>query len=536
MQERAYLFRHALMQEVAYQLQPPSQRSELHGRIVRLMEKLFAGQLEEHAIALADHASRAHEGENRKEVTSGLRNKEVRYLQMAADVAQKRYDNGLAIGLLRRLAGLPWTPPTVRFSSLESIAQLQLGMAQASQATQTIQQLLELARHGAQPAEESRALLLLAKLASLQGRHADSLAYGQQAEYQAARTKDPALQMHLHSELGVISHRRGETGQSLAHFEKGLKLARELGQRSEMVSVLNRCGALHLLQGRLDEAELLLNESAVLARELDDQRNLAAVLANLGVLSRRRNQLEKALALYDESIALSLRVGLRESLMNSTDNRGVVLNLLGRTDEAQQAHDEARQIARELGDKRREAASVLNMALVQRKTGKLEAADQMLSQSLALCREAGDVRGQVNALTNRGLLRIRQKEAPFEALHDFIYAEALASGLGSHTEVFLLKARQLECLVSLKLYEDVVAYGESMLKEPAIRQHHTDALMAIYFNQGFAREALGQAEAARQDILQFIQLAEARGTLVAGELEDLESARALLGRLTTQRG
>lgn len=534
MQEHAYLFRHALMQEVAYQLQPPSQRSELHGWIVRVIETLFSGQLEEYAIALADHASRAHASESRSDVTSGLRNKEVQYLQLAATVAEKRYDNAQAIELFQRLAGLPWTPPTVRFSSLESVAQLQLGLAQTSQATQTIHQLLEIARHSEQPAQESRALLLLAKLASQQGRHADSLVYGQQAQYQAGRTKDSALQLHLHSELGVISHRRGETGRSLEHFEAGLKLARELGLRSEMVSVLNRCGAVQLLLGRQDEAEVLLNESAALARELDDQKNLAAILANQGVLSRHRNQLERALALYDESRALSLRVGLREALLNSTDNRGVVLNLLGRTEEAQQAHEEAGKIARELGDRRREASCILNAALVQRKLGKLDVADTMLGESLKLCREIDDVRGQINALTNRGLLRLRQKEAPFEALHDFIYAEALSASLSNHTDVALLKARQIETLAKLKLHADCVAYGERLLNEPEFQQRNVEATRAIYFNMAFAREALGQSAAAQKDVIQFIEISESRGTADPAELEDMRVANELLQRLTAK--
>ena len=57
--EPAYVFRHALTQDVAYQSLLRERRKELHHRIGRGIEELHADRIAEHHAILAHHFSRA---------------------------------------------------------------------------------------------------------------------------------------------------------------------------------------------------------------------------------------------------------------------------------------------------------------------------------------------------------------------------------------------------------------------------------------------------------------------------------------------
>jgi predicted ATPase len=57
--ELEYIFKHALAQEVAYESLLKQRRKEIHGRIARTVEELYAHQLEEHYELLAYHYERS---------------------------------------------------------------------------------------------------------------------------------------------------------------------------------------------------------------------------------------------------------------------------------------------------------------------------------------------------------------------------------------------------------------------------------------------------------------------------------------------
>ena len=53
--ELEYIFKHAVIQDVAYQSLLTQRRQELHGAIGRAIEELYADRLEEQATILAYH-------------------------------------------------------------------------------------------------------------------------------------------------------------------------------------------------------------------------------------------------------------------------------------------------------------------------------------------------------------------------------------------------------------------------------------------------------------------------------------------------
>jgi len=72
--ELEYIFKHALTQEVAYESLLKQRRQEIHGRIARAIEGLYADRLQEHHELLAHHF-----------VRSGNTEKAIEYLMLAAE-------------------------------------------------------------------------------------------------------------------------------------------------------------------------------------------------------------------------------------------------------------------------------------------------------------------------------------------------------------------------------------------------------------------------------------------------------------------
>jgi len=85
--ELEYLFRHALVQDAAYQSLLKQDRRQLHLTVGKALEHLYPDQSGEHAATLAYHFEKAE-----------VHDKAIHYLRLAGDRAQEAYANAEAIG------------------------------------------------------------------------------------------------------------------------------------------------------------------------------------------------------------------------------------------------------------------------------------------------------------------------------------------------------------------------------------------------------------------------------------------------------
>jgi class 3 adenylate cyclase/tetratricopeptide (TPR) repeat protein len=89
--ELEYIFKHALTQEVAYESLLKQRRREIHGRIARTIEKLYADRLEEHYEMLAHHYERSGNAEKAVEwlILAGEKSNQKRAVQAACEFFSK---------------------------------------------------------------------------------------------------------------------------------------------------------------------------------------------------------------------------------------------------------------------------------------------------------------------------------------------------------------------------------------------------------------------------------------------------------------
>src|SRR5687768_13284524 len=144
--EQAYLFRHAVMRDVAYQLIVPSERVDLHGLALAAWEA-DSRPAAQYAAELADHAR--HAGDTARELG---------YLRVAAPLARSEWHNAAAADLYARLAQHPASTMDERVNgwlkccdSLDAAGDSQRALAATRQAVEFARgspALLAVARYG----------------------------------------------------------------------------------------------------------------------------------------------------------------------------------------------------------------------------------------------------------------------------------------------------------------------------------------------------------------------------------------------------
>jgi len=207
-----------------------------------------------------------------------------------------------------------------------------------------------------------------------------------------------------------LAAHQSDYAHALALAQRGLLLAREIGEK-RLVGLLlqNVAGSLYRL-GEYEQAIRLAQESLQLFRELDDREEIAWALDHLanglwqrGERARSKELLEESLAIFrslghEWAIAASLSHLARLALQDEENERAAVLLTEGLA------------LARELGAKQRISELLRDVGLLMWRRADFAQAHTALDESLALSREIGDRTGEGWALNLLGRLAMQQSD------------------------------------------------------------------------------------------------------------------------------
>ncbi len=366
----AYLFRHALLRDVAYEGILYARRRVLHGRVARRIEELSRDNPDDALALLSWHYLQAEDW------TPALA-----YHLRAGDQAARRFANRDALALygaaleiaprladsadpawlvdqvaqlhersadLRLLLGeydaaeahlrealklvLPPSEPWLRLHRLlatveerrshydEAFSWLQTGMARAT------------AELGG---ETARCYLLGAGIYFRQGEYGRALEWARKGLGLAEEVGGQAEQAHALKLIGNTSRQQGSLAPAIASLERALGLYEELNLPVGLCDVLNDLGVLYLQMGRWPETVQSYERSLQISESIGDVQAVARTTNNLAVVLVGRDQLERAGQLYRQSSESFARIGSALGVAVTTYNRGEVLLLQGRPAEAQ---------------------------------------------------------------------------------------------------------------------------------------------------------------------------------------------------------
>ncbi len=302
--ELAYMFKHALTQDVAYDSLLVQRRRELHALVGRAIEELYADRLAEHYEMLAHHFSKAEDWP-----------RALDYLLKAAEKAtwvsglrQALALYGQALEATSRLGDR--VPADTLIAIHRARADLYLGLGEFARSREEGEILVGLTRRLHDRAAEANALVQVAS----------------------------ALQW---SEDFPTAH---------ARLREAIEIAEDEERPGPLAGALYTRGYMNALNGRFEVAETDLHRALEIGRAMGDANRQAHVLHLLSLQRGWHGQYRESLALGDEGLRLAREHRLGIPFLRCLWNHALCRHEVGDHDRALAAVGEGLALAEKLGD------------------------------------------------------------------------------------------------------------------------------------------------------------------------------------------
>lgn len=387
--EIAYLFRHALLRDAAYDLQLPANRAALHVSTLAILEDLYGGlppdptaggdaglkyeplPIDEFAAEMADHAEWAARASNPAppELTQRLRI----YLKRAAMRAGLSFQNRQSARLWLRAAELLTGEDRARAlyhaagmesaaghtgesevlvrKALEVLDQpgysgpllprclVLLGHActeaeRLQEAEQAYLRGLELCERQGDTRQATAIKIRLAYVYSRTRRLDDSTDFYSRALEDSRAQQDPVTEALCVAGLAGVAAAGGRNAEADKLYAKALAMNRQRGDRRAEAVTLGNMASYLWMSRQWDRAETAMRQVLPLHREIGNRRFEGRALGGLAAAALQREQPHEAMSIALQALAIDREVGNRteEGLHMCTVGR--CLLALGRLEEA----------------------------------------------------------------------------------------------------------------------------------------------------------------------------------------------------------
>ncbi|MBX3458341.1 MAG: tetratricopeptide repeat protein [Planctomycetes bacterium] len=373
--ETAYLFRHAMLRDVAYNLHLPAERALLHELALSATPATpsLAAERAQHARM----AALGHEGPRRRE----LLETHLECAMAARAYAWSQYDYAAVARLAEDELANEAADAARRCDTYRDASHALIAAADYRAARQKAEAAVQESAHCTDPRQRGICLGQLGSAAHAQGdlpaaeRHcreglvllralkedpaASKLQVGlgnvywssgnmelASQEFEAAlqaflRFKDVAHAALAMSSLAAIASDRGETGKAVELGLKAVELAREARDRKREGNALNNLGNSYVALGQVETGIECFEKSLALMREVMDRKGQALVLGNLANRKLHRRQLDAAIQDYRQCLLLLREVGHLEAEGLLLANYAIALGRAGRLGAERKALEDA---------------------------------------------------------------------------------------------------------------------------------------------------------------------------------------------------
>jgi class 3 adenylate cyclase/predicted ATPase len=313
--DATYIFKHALIQETAYQSMLVSRRQQLHRKIADTLVEHFPETTGTQPELVAHHYTEA-----------GLADQAIDYWRRAGLRAVERSANLEGIAHFTKALNILTTLPESR-DRLERELTLRTSLGPALMSTkglgareveQSYTRALELCRQLGERSELFAVLRGLWEFHELRGDLKTALALGEELLRLALAADDPALRLIAHDVLGDTLYWLGDFTRSLEHLERGIALYRFDEHRALAhqhagydPGVACRSFSAYSLWylGYPDRAVRRIEEASALAGDLSQTFSTLIAVEFGAVVHQLRREVHLAMASAETDIALSTEQG-----------------------------------------------------------------------------------------------------------------------------------------------------------------------------------------------------------------------------------
>jgi DNA-binding winged helix-turn-helix (wHTH) protein/class 3 adenylate cyclase/predicted ATPase len=407
-----YRFKHALIQEAAYQSLLRSTRRQYHQQIVQVLEAQSPETCETHPELVAHHYTEA-----------GLHAQAIPYWQRAGQRAMERSANAEAlVHLTKGLALLRTLPDTLARAEQELTLQLALGTTimilkghTAPELERIYTRACELGQQVGDGQQRFRALLGLQSVYSNRAELKKAHELGEELLRLAQRMHDPALLLQTHFAQGVTLFSLGEFPSALRHQEQVMGLYDPQKHRSHVslvgadrgVTSLSHSSWVLWSLGYPDRALRKSQEALALAKRLSHTYTCVYALDFAARLRLLRREAQPALNLAEVEITHAREHGFARFLAVGIALRGWALTQQGAVEEGLTQLRQAAATLQELGGSLRQIDVFAMLAEAYGRGGHIEEGLGILTEALARVHKNGECHYEAELYRLKGELLLQ---------------------------------------------------------------------------------------------------------------------------------
>jgi class 3 adenylate cyclase/tetratricopeptide (TPR) repeat protein len=403
----AYLFRHVVIRDVAYDSLPRSTRAQLHEQLAAFVETSRSNpdlDLLAYHYGLSDRLDKQRE-----------------YFRRAGDAAVAAYANEAAIAYFDRLAPL-LNDPHELFDVHMRCAGVFAHVGRSDKAAEVARHALSLAEAGLGERCVAEASLQLGEVLWASGQFDEAHELLQRAAAIWHSLGDTGRLSDALARDAAVHRMHGQPRAAVAAAQSAIATARASGAGLAHARALAVLGWASYALGDAVQARNAYDEALSLARSHGDLRQIALALQDLAVLESRQGRIEQAQPLYEECLEKATQIGLKHTIDAVNLNYGTLLSMHGPFAQARARLERAVKAFGAGGSKPHLAGALQNLGVTETSLGDFEAAQRHLEEARAMFRTLGIRRGEATAAGALGDLLVAQgryadaKTMLFEAL------------------------------------------------------------------------------------------------------------------------
>ena len=265
-----------------------------------------------------------------------------------------------------------------------------------------------------------------------------------------------------------------------AYRDRGLKLARELGDKKLEGQFLHRMGDVLFTAGNFAGAIEKLKEAAACFEEAGDRNDLAYLWTSLGRLYRMHGAYDEAISYYQKGLIIQQELGDKIGVIQSLNAMGISYGLSGHSSEAMDHYERALALARETGSPKVIAFMTGNLGGASNGNGNYKRAIELLQESLRL-EPSSSYSGNRYLELSTAYRGTAQYQQALESADEAVKLIRIAGN-----PAFLYQALQERGRVYQKLerYPEALADTEDAIR--VVEQIRAQLVPSDYLKQGYA--------------------------------------------------
>ncbi len=488
--QATYIFKHALVQDAAYQSLLKSKRQPIHQQIAQVLEGRFSETRETQPELLAHHYTEA-----------GLLAQAIPYWQRAGERAVQRSAHVEAISHFTKglmlLQVLPDTPERVQ---QELLLQISLGsplMATKGWGATEVERAYARARELCQRVGETPQLFPVLwgmwGFYVMRAQHQTARRLAEQCLSLAQSVQDRDLLIGAHVALGCSFSYMGEFVRTREHLEQGMllynpqqhsSLAFLYGGQDPGVTCLSEVAQALWYLGYPDQALTRIHEAVTLAQQISSPFSLGWAVSNAAWISQYRGQVQAILAQAEQVITLSLEQEFPLWLAMATFLRGWALAEQGEHEEGIRQMRQGLATWQATGGELARPTYLALLAETYGRGGQIEEGLGTLTEAFALIEESEERLYEAELYRLKGVLTLQSR------------VQGRASSVQKEAEKYFHKAIEIARNQQAKSLELRVVMSLARLWQSGGKRNEARQILAdIYgwFTEGFDTADLQQA-------------------------------------------